>query len=107
MHVNICFVLDFNERRRVKLCLVNTRVPEKNEIYVYVDISSCISQNTAEEMSEIDRDPWKDSVQSYNRPINPAPGEYPSPRKKCKISLVVFNMLWYFTAVFAWENQQF
>ena len=41
-------------------------------------------QNTAGELSEIDRDPWKDSVQFNTRPVNPAPGEYPSPRKKCK-----------------------
>ncbi|XP_060578940.1 protein bicaudal C homolog 1-B-like [Ruditapes philippinarum] len=40
-------------------------------------------ENTAEEMSEMDRDPWRDSTTMYNRPpINPAPGEYPSPRKK-------------------------
>ncbi|XP_053384044.1 protein bicaudal C homolog 1-B-like [Mercenaria mercenaria] len=40
-------------------------------------------ENTAEEMSEMDRDPWRDSTTMYNRPpINLAPGEYPSPRKK-------------------------
>lgn len=42
-------------------------------------------KNPADEMPEIDRDPWKDSVPVFNRPIDPAPGEYPSPRKKCKI----------------------
>ncbi|KAL4239787.1 Protein bicaudal C 1 [Mactra antiquata] len=40
-------------------------------------------ENTAGEMSEMDNDPWRDSTNIYNRPpLNPAPGEYPSPRKK-------------------------
>ncbi|KAJ8317841.1 hypothetical protein KUTeg_002932 [Tegillarca granosa] len=31
---------------------------------------------------DYDRDPWKNSSQNVNKPMNPAPGEYPSPRKK-------------------------
>ncbi|KAK3602401.1 hypothetical protein CHS0354_030122 [Potamilus streckersoni] len=45
-------------------------------------------ENTADELLEIDRDPWKDMSQPpRNKPINPAPGEYPSPRKKYDYNL--------------------
>ncbi|XP_033735384.1 protein bicaudal C homolog 1-B-like [Pecten maximus] len=49
------------------------------------------SPNEGCEEEEIDRDPWKDSVQQANKPINPAPGEYPSPRKKYEVSLSSSN----------------
>jgi hypothetical protein len=36
-------------------------------------------------MEDIESDPWKDQQTIHHKkPINPAPGEYPSPRKKCK-----------------------
>ncbi|XP_021365322.1 protein bicaudal C homolog 1-like [Mizuhopecten yessoensis] len=49
------------------------------------------SPNEGCEEEEIDRDPWRDSVQQTNKPMNPAPGEYPSPRKKYEVSLSSSN----------------
>ncbi|KAK6171391.1 hypothetical protein SNE40_019590 [Patella caerulea] len=51
-------------------------------------------QPTTSEISEclnIDRDPWKDQMVSVNAPINKAPGEYPSPRKKYEFGLSSSN----------------
>ncbi|XP_041364910.1 protein bicaudal C homolog 1-B-like [Gigantopelta aegis] len=39
---------------------------------------------------DIDRDPWK-NPSSMNAPINKAPGEYPSPRKKYEFGLSISN----------------
>jgi len=50
-------------------------------------------QNPADELSQIDRDPWNNSMSVFNRPIDPAPGEYPSPRKKCMYNDYCENFL--------------
>lgn len=56
-----------------------------------------VEQQPSPEMNgdgDVDRDPWKDSVKA---PVNPAPGEYPSPRRRCKgpvlIHLLFFPQL--------------
>ncbi|XP_052772195.1 protein bicaudal C homolog 1-like isoform X2 [Mya arenaria] len=40
-------------------------------------------ENPADEISELESHPWQtDRSSMYSRPVDPAPGEYPSPRKK-------------------------
>ena len=46
-------------------------------------------QNSVGELNEMDSYPWKDSISNYNPPLNPAPGEYPSPRKKCMFNVEI------------------
>ncbi|ESP03858.1 hypothetical protein LOTGIDRAFT_156458 [Lottia gigantea] len=46
--------------------------------------------NDISEGIDLDRDPWRDQIVPVNAPLNKAPGEYPSPRKKYVIIFRIF-----------------
>lgn len=60
--------------------------PFYNKLYICIHLLFNIFQSANEQLAEeIEHDPWNDQqTVPHKKPLNAAPGEYPSPRKKCK-----------------------
>ena len=56
------------------------------------NMTTTYESNSEQMMEDIESDPWKDQQTIHHKkPINPAPGEYPSPRKKYDMCLSSSN----------------
>lgn len=93
------------------VCATMFKVLNKNKRYHLQggSLMGCVAYiffpQTQQELDlSIDRDPWKDSKPcGHTPPLNRAPGEFPSPRKKCKCFDAFYSCLCDFYHV-TWSN---